>query len=187
MALLVVAAVATALFGWRAAGREWGESWSRNGAVASGYLLASVAFFWQFWLLPGVAMPRGGGDLVSFLYPAYRFAADELQAGRIPFWDPHLFAGAPFAADLQSGLFYPPNLAAFLLVRPFEYQTLEALGALHYPLAALCAYALARELRLPPLGAFTAGLVFAFGGFAVAHFGHYNMLAAASWSPLALA
>ena len=187
MGLLVAAAGAAALLAWRASRRGWCEQWSRLGTVVAAYLAASTLFFWQFWLLPDVSMPRGGGDLVSFLYPTYRFAADELAAGRFPFWNPHLFAGAPFAADLQSGLFYPPNLVAFVVARPFTYRSLETLAALHYPLAGLAAYTLARELRLAVLPAFASGLVFAFGGFMVAHLGHYNMLAAAAWSPFVVA
>jgi hypothetical protein len=185
--LLVASAAACGLLAWRAARRRWDERWSALGTVAAAYVLASVLFHWQLWLLPGVMVPRGGGDLVSFLYPTYAFAAAQLQAGRLPYWNPHLFGGAPFAADLQSGIFYPPNLAAFLTVRPFTYEVLETLAALHYALAGLTTYALARELGLPRLGAFAAGLVFAFSGFMVAHLGHYNMLAAASWSPLVLA
>jgi hypothetical protein len=187
MALLIISALATAALGWRARRRGWREGWSADGLVAAGFVLVSVGFFWQFWLLPDVSMPKGGGDLASFLYPTYRFAAESLQRGTFPFWSPHLYGGAPFAADLQSGLYYPPNLAAFLIARPFTFQTLEALAALHYPLASLAAYALARELGLPRLGAFASGLAFGLSGFAVAHLGHYNMLAAAAWAPLAIA
>jgi hypothetical protein len=182
---LAVAAAAALL--WRARRRCWREPWSADGSVAAGLVLLSVGFFWRFWLLPDVTMPRGGGDLASFLYPTYRFAADSIQAGTLPFWNPHLYGGAPFAADLQSGLYYPPNVAAFMLARPFEYGALVALAALHYPAAALSAYALARELGLARLPAFAAGAAFAFSGFAVAHLGHYNMLAAAAWAPLVLA
>jgi hypothetical protein len=183
----VLAALAAAGLLWRARTTCWRERWSAEGAVAAGLALLSVGFFWQFWLLPDTTMPRGGGDLASFLYPTYRFAADSLQAGYVPFWNPHLYGGAPFAADLQSGLYYPPNLVAFLLARPFEYGALVTLAALHYPLAGLGAYALARELGLARLPAFASGAAFAFSGFAVAHLGHYNMLAAAAWTPLALA
>ena len=183
----LLVALATAGLCWRAQRRGWAERWSAEAAVAAGLTLLSICFFWRFWLLPGVSMPRGGGDLVSFLYPSYRFAADALQRGELPLWDPHLFGGAPFAADLQSGLYYPPNLIAFLVARPFEYGALETLAALHYPLAGFAAYLLGRELGLGRLAAFAGGVAFAFSGFAVAHLGHYNMLAAASWTPLALA
>jgi hypothetical protein len=183
---LAVALLAVGLC-WRAVRRGWRERWSAECAVAALLTLLSIGFFWQFWLLPDVAMPRGGGDLVSFLYPGYRFAAAALQRGELPFWDRHLFAGAPFAADLQSGLYYPPNLVAFLVARPFEYRALETLAALHYPVAGLSAYLLGRELGLARLAAFASGVGFAFSGFTVAHLGHYNLLAAASWTPLALA
>jgi hypothetical protein len=182
-----LAFAATSALLWRARRRCWREPWSADGAAAAGLLLLSVGFFWQFWLLPDVTMPRGGGDLASFLYPTYRFAADSVQAGSLPFWNPHLYGGSPFAADLQSGLYYPPNLVAFLVARPFEYSALVALAALHYPLAALSAYVLAREIGLARLPAFAGGATFAFSGFAVAHLGHYNMLAAAAWTPLVLA
>ncbi|HEY3108003.1 MAG TPA: YfhO family protein [Chloroflexota bacterium] len=187
MTLLLVAALATTVLLWRARRRGWCEGWSADGAAAGALLLASIGFFWQFWLLPDVSMPKGGGDLASFLYPTYRFAADSIQSGSLPFWNPHLYGGAPFAADLQSGIYYPPNLIAFLLARPFGYETLEQLAALHYPLAALCAYALGRELGLPRLGALATGLTFGLSGFTVAHLGHYNMLASAAWAPLAIA
>src|SRR5207245_48393 len=81
--------------------RRWQEPWSADAAAAAGFLLASIGFLWQFWLLPATSMPRGGGDLASFLYPTYRFAAESIQAGSFPFWNPHLYGGAPFAADLQ--------------------------------------------------------------------------------------
>ena len=65
----------------------------------------------------------GGGDLASFLYPVYSFAARTYQSGTVPLWNPHLYAGSPFAADMQSGVFYPINVAAFLLARPFTYTS----------------------------------------------------------------
>ena len=81
---------------------------------ATGLLaLATVGFFWQILLTPNTWMPAGGGDLAPFLYPNYRFAAESIRQGVIPLWNPHLYSGSPFAADIQSGLFYPINLLAF--------------------------------------------------------------------------
>lgn len=152
--------------------------------VGASYLLLVLAFFWQPLFLPNVLVPKGGGDLASFLYPMYSFAARHLQQGVIPFWNPHLFAGNPFAADMQSGLFYPVNLVTFLLARPFSYATLEFLALFHYWLGAVLAYAGGRLLGLGRFGAFAFGALFVFGGFAVAHLGHLNMLEATVWLPL---
>ncbi|MEW5961673.1 MAG: hypothetical protein AB1801_28480, partial [Chloroflexota bacterium] len=79
-------------------------------AAAGGLALATVGFFWQILLTPNAWMPAGGGDLAPFLYPNYRFAAEQLRQGTIPLWNPHLYSGVPFAADIQAGLFYPINL-----------------------------------------------------------------------------
>jgi hypothetical protein len=151
------------------------------------YLPAVLGFFWQLILLPDIVVPRGGGDLASFLYPVYSFAAQQWQQGVIPFWNPHLYGGSPFLADMQTATFYPPNLLAFILVRPFNYEALELLAVIHYLLAAVFAYVFGRTLGLGRLGSYAAGLIFAFSGFLVVHLGHLNMIEATVWLPLVLA
>lgn len=164
----------------------WWQAW-RHGLLALAlYGAATAGFFWQLLFLPDVSVPKGGGDLASFLYPAYTFAAENLQHGVLPLWNPYLYSGSPFAADMQSGLYYPPNLVAFTLARPFSYQTMEALAVFHYLLAAVGAYCYGRGLGLAWAGAFAVGLIYAFGGFNAAHLAHLNMLAAAAWLPLIL-
>ena len=79
---------------------------------------------------------------------------------------------------------YPLNLLAFLLVRPFTYAALEYSAILHYLIAGISMYLLARRLGLRPLAALAGAITWEFCGFLVAHLGHYNMLAAAVWMPL---
>ncbi|TET99513.1 MAG: hypothetical protein E3J29_02630, partial [Dehalococcoidia bacterium] len=107
--------------------------------------LIAVAFFWPL-VFAGQWIPRGGGDLVSFLWPMYRFAARSLRAGVIPLWNPYLYSGAPFVADNQSGVFYPINLLTFALFGEPSYGTMEALGVFHVWLAGVNMFALARGL-----------------------------------------
>jgi len=145
------------------------------------YLPATMGFFWQLAFVPGTFVPKGGGDLASFIYPVYSFAARTWQQGVVPLWNPYLYAGSPFAADMQSGVFYPVNMIAFLLARPFTYTTVETLAVVHFLLAAVFAYIYGRGLGLGRIGAFGVGLVFAYGGFNVAHLGHLNMLEAVAW------
>jgi hypothetical protein len=147
--------------------------------------LLNVAFFWQV-LLDGATMPNGGGDLASFLYPMYGFASQALHAGRLPLWNPYLFSGMPFAADIQSGLFYPINLLFERLAHPFAYPAMEALAMVHYALAGALAYLLARSLNISRVSAIAAGLVWMWSGFMVAQLGHLNMVEVAVWLPLEL-
>ncbi len=143
-------------------------------------------FFVQILFLTEYLVPRGGGDLASFLYPVYSFAARNIQGGVIPLWNPYQFGGMPFAADMQTGMFYPVNFLAFLLVKPFSYEAMEGLAIVHYFLAALFMYIYIRGLGISRIASFGAGVAFAFSGFAVAHLGHLNMLASVVWLPLIL-
>ncbi len=146
--------------------------------------LAVAAFFWPL-LLDGQWIPRGGGDLVSFLWPMYRFAARSLRANIIPLWNPHLYSGAPFAADNQAGLFYPINLLTFAFGEP-SYAVMEGLAVFHIWLAGANAFALARGLSLRRPAALLGGLAFALSDLFVTHIGNLNLNATAAWLPLFL-
>src|SRR5690242_2840828 len=89
--------------------RKWAKQEQYDGrdrryyrdVTALGLLLALVAgFFWRPLFNSNVSMPTGGGDLASFFYPIHAFAAASLHAGEFPLWNPHLFSGMPFAADI---------------------------------------------------------------------------------------
>ncbi|HEX2069000.1 MAG TPA: YfhO family protein [Actinomycetota bacterium] len=53
------------------------------------------------------------GDLPTFWLPTFCFLGRNLAAGHIPAWNPFVMAGAPFAADPQSGWMYLPAMALF--------------------------------------------------------------------------
>ncbi|MBV8085502.1 MAG: hypothetical protein JO247_11875, partial [Chloroflexi bacterium] len=147
--------------------------------------LVHVGFFWPV-LFDRALMPSGGGDLASFLYPMYSFASQALHAGRLPLWNPYLFSGMPFQADIQSGFFYPPNLLFERLARPFDYASMEWLAIVHYWLAGAGLYLLTRTLGVSRLGSLLGGLVWMWSGFMVAQLGHLNMVEVAVWLPVEL-
>jgi hypothetical protein len=168
-----------------------GVSWravAREAACVALLALVAVVFFWP--VVSGRAwLPRGGGDSVSFLFPMYRFAADSLRGGTIPFWNPHQYAGAPFLADNQSGLFYPFNLLLFLLRPGFGYGGIEALVVWHFFLAGAAMYACLRLLRpeivLGRPAALLGALAFMLSDVFITHIGNLNLIAVAAWLPLA--
>jgi hypothetical protein len=149
--------------------------------------LASLGYFWR--VLSGQAWkPAGGGDLVSFLFPTYRYAAARLWAGDLPLWNPHLYGGAPFLADMQSGLFYPPNLLLSLLAPTFPYEALQWMAALHVFWAGTTMYLCLRYLDparpLRPVAALTGALAYMFSDLFVVHVGNLNLIGVAAWLPL---
>jgi hypothetical protein len=160
----------------------------RDLAVAAFLLLATLGFFWRILFTHDAWKPAGGGDLVSFLFPAYRFAATNLTSGNLPLWNPHLYGGAPFLADMQTGLFYLPNQVLFRIAPDFSYKALEWMAVLHVYLAGLFMYLClrylepGRPLRLP---AATGGaLAFMFSDLFIVHFGNLNLIAVTAWLPL---
>ena len=123
-------------------------------------------------------------DALAYFYPNLAYLGASLREGRLPLWNPYLFAGAPFLANSQTGVFYPPNWLAALVPAPRAYAWS---AALHAALAAVGAFAFGRRaLGLGRPGALATALVFAFGGSFSAQVGHLNQLQAASWLPLLL-
>ena len=150
--------------------------------LLSAFLLAllTVAFFWRT-LSGDVYQPADGGDLVSFLYPTYRFAAAALANGELPLWNPTLYGGAPFIADIQAGFLYPPNLLLFLLNPNFDYSWMQWLSIGHLWWAGLGVYALCRVLGIRRAAALFAGTAFAFSDPLLIHLGNLNLIAVLSW------
>ena len=157
-------------------------------------LFAALAFVWPLFA-PGWIIPQGGGDLVSFLWPTYRYAAQHLNLQSLIsgpeslLWNPTLYSGAPFAADNQTGLFYPPNLLLFLFFSDLPYQALEALVCFHIFIAGAGMYLLMR-FELQTFGFWKLGfgifpaLAFMASDVFITHLGNYNIVAVSAWLPL---
>lgn len=159
-------------------------------------LLSALAFGWPLFV-PGWIIPQGGGDLVSFLWPSYHYAAQTIHQvilGQAPFsallWNPTLYLGAPFAADNQTGLFYPPNLILFLLLPNFPYWALEGLVVFHLFVAGAGMYLLLWDevgrqsdlvwrMEIGLLG----GLAFMASDVFITHLGNYNIDAVSAYLP----
>ncbi|MGQ9792125.1 MAG: YfhO family protein [Anaerolineae bacterium] len=166
-----------------------------DGMMLGVLVLATVVFFWRV-VFAGEWMPAGGGDLVSFLYPVHHFAAQALKSGQFPLWNPYLYGGMPFAADIQTALYYPINLIIWLIAPQVTYRMMMGLAIFHFWLAGAAAYLCFRILlrhanapttedewssRLPPL---IGALAYMFSDFFVIHFGNLNLIAQAAWLPL---
>ena len=124
-------------------------------------------------------------DTDAFYAPFATFLHDRLSAGDLPFWAPGAFSGQPFLADAQSGVTYPPMLLASWLLGPVD--ALRAVATFHYLIAALGAYALARQLRASRTGSAFGAIAFAASGHLVARSAALGLLGGAAWLAPALA
>jgi hypothetical protein len=163
-------------------------------------LLLPLLFWWRLWALdPADRATIPYGDLTGQYLPLQSFAAGQLAAGRLPGWDPYINAGQPGLGDVQSGTYYPPNLAASLLLallgRPFSLDVLAAQVVLHFSLASLFAYLLVRQMArhagarrgAARLAGAVAALSFAYAGYLTSFpVQQLTILETAVWLPLVL-
>ena len=103
-----------------------------------------------------------GQDTAAFFYPVFVALGDRLVAGDVPGWNPHQFAGVPFAADPESGWMYLPAMLLFALL-PVAAAA-KGWMLFHFLLAGLGTYALGRVLGLGALGGLTAALAYELSG-----------------------
>ena len=140
-----------------------------------------TAFFWKALLTDRVL---AGYDLSTYFYPYRQYAAAALRQADLPLWNPYLFQGAPFLANQQTAVLYPPNLL-YLLVATETGLALSI--AIHLVWGALGVYAYTRRATgLAWLAAVGAAATFGLSGFLGAQVGHVNQVNAAVWLPWAL-
>ncbi len=90
--------------------------WAR--AAAGPLLVAgSVLFALRAFAFHGL-LTNQHPDVLAFWLPRFGFLGRSLAAGHVPLWNPSELAGAPFAADPQSGWLYLPAMALFALLPP---------------------------------------------------------------------
>ncbi|MCS7001479.1 MAG: DUF2298 domain-containing protein, partial [Dehalococcoidia bacterium] len=195
IALATIAILLGVAFGGAWVGRRrgwWQRDWRWDVLAVAIMALLVVACFWRAFFVADYWLPEGGGDNASTLLPFYRFAAEELRAGRLPLWNPYLYGGAPFAADVQTAVFYPVNWLAFLLSPEITYQTITALLMGHLVLAGVGVYALGVFGRLDGVGpvsrpaAIVGAIAFMLCDYMIVHLGNLNLVAGAAWLPWAI-
>ncbi len=102
-------------------------------------------------------------DLADVSYPAQKYFAQSLHAGKLPHWTPYLYSGTPLLSDPKVGAWYPLHWPFFLIgIAP---RTLAWELALHSFLALTGTFLLARRLLGSPSAALSAALFYAWSGY----------------------
>src|SRR3990167_7823843 len=116
------------------------------------YAGVCALFFWPVLLPDRVLF---GSDFLMFFYPMKQFLWEQVRDhGRLPLWNPHVFCGAPFLADIQVSAIYPGG--ALFYAMPPE-QAYGWTVALHFFAAALGMFAFTRDFGLSWPASWTAG------------------------------
>ena len=149
--------------------------------IAAASLLAAAALLgadWVPWSAKGAY-----SDLAITHWPNAVFMREALrETGRLPLWRPLIMAGAPFAANPLSGLWYPPNLLLLFLPLPAAFNLLLAL---HLLWGGLGMYRLGQQFRLSRGAALVAAAAWVLTPRTIAHMGagHVGLVYALGWWP----
>ena len=128
-------------------------------------------------------------DFTEYVFPTQTFAARESQGFDIPFWNPYVFNGMPFFADLQAGFLYPLNRLLNLFVASdgtLPVAAVQMIIILHFFISQINFYSLARSYRISQQGAMIGAVSYSFSLLMVCHVIHPMMLYHLTWFPLIL-
>jgi hypothetical protein len=104
-----------------------------------------------------------------------------VRSGRIPLWNPYVFAGAPFFADPQSRVLYPVSL---LLVASDPARAIGYELAIHMFIAMLGMFLFMRRIRAGTTGSALAAVGYALSSCFFVRLAHGTFATTASWIPL---
>ncbi|MBX3042906.1 MAG: hypothetical protein KIT33_01540 [Candidatus Kapabacteria bacterium] len=135
--------------------------------------LFGTSFFWE--------------DFVEYVYPVQTYAALAASQGSIPFWNPYVFSGMPFLADLQVGFFYPLNrLLSFFIDSNGHLSVwgLQFVIIMHFFIAQITFFFLLRSKNISQMGSAIGAIGYSFSMMMVCHVIHPMIVYHLAWFPL---
>jgi hypothetical protein len=145
-------------------------------------LILVVLLFFAKAILAGA--PLFGSDFVLQFYPWKAFLYEHVRSeGTLPFWNPYLFSGTPFLANIQVSMFYPLDFLFYMVPTEYAYGYTVIL---HFILASVFMYVFVRSLSVSKMGAMLSAAIFTFNGFLMAHLyaGHLTLIHSYIWIPI---
>ena len=140
-------------------------------------------FFAPFFLNPAKLTDKDN-DLGRTYVPIYQdIKTAFFRDKQIPLWRSRQMMGESLIGSPLPALFYPPNI--LFLILPVKFASVLYLF-LHFLLAAISTFFLARALKLSQTASFAAAVFYAFSTKMLMHTtaGHLTMIAAFSYFPL---
>jgi hypothetical protein len=171
-----------------------------------------LLFFWRLLIASDIdAVSLEEGDFSGQFVSWTSYSVERFSDGELPLWNPYMNAGAPFLADPQTAVLYPPRILTVTLLGIGEqpsngdvYAALQIEMTLHVLLGVLFMYVFLRrvtaellatkdlgyafQLHSPSIIASMIGaLIFGFGGFMSGYPQlQLPLLETAIWIPLVL-
>ncbi|MEK7079441.1 MAG: YfhO family protein, partial [Patescibacteria group bacterium] len=121
------------------------------------------------------------GDNLSINVPSKILFFRMLGQGQLPLWNPYIFSGTPFLADINLGLLSPFNVF-YLFFSPLRALSFSIISAVLF--AGISMFWLGRSLKLSRFASVTAASVFMFSGSLMTHTMNTAILNTIVWLPL---
>ncbi|PJF43900.1 MAG: hypothetical protein CUN55_06715 [Phototrophicales bacterium] len=165
------------------------------------FLVLWSLFFWRIYTPNQVdAVSLKEGDFSAQFVSWTSYAAERWSNGELALWNPYMHAGAPFLADPQTALMYPPRQLTLTLLAiggDFSgarvYQALQIEMTVHVLLGVIFMYAFLRlltykhDLMVSKLSSIAGAAIWGFGGYLNAYPQlQLPILETAIWFPLIL-
>ena len=149
-------------------------------------LAGTWAFFFEY--LPPLRSVRLPYDMEGYHFPLFQYAFLSLKQGVLPQWDPSIYGGVSFLANVQTALFYPLTWLMFLSSWDKEllsYDSLQKLQFLQVALAFTLCYLWLSRRHLQTLACVLGAGVFAYSGYLCTQLQHFGLVGTYAWMPLA--
>jgi len=156
--------------------------------------ISSSAHFWPIVLLAILTgiffyqVTLGGqvlffGDNLSLRLPSAIYGWQRISQGQLPLWNPHIFIGMPYLADISNAIFYPLSLF-YLFLSPLQALTYQTIASIF--ISGLFTYLYCHALRLNRFAALSAAISYMFCSTLIHYTSYANLLGSSVWLPLTL-
>ena len=104
------------------------------------------------------------GDIVSIFLPLRQWFFDQLRQGVLALWNPYIYSGYPFFADMTLSNYYLP---AWLLYFDNSIKAVSWLLVGHFLVAGYFTYRLGQLLKFSRLASLFSAIIYTFSGIMV--------------------
>ncbi|MFC1501619.1 hypothetical protein ACFL58_04140, partial [Elusimicrobiota bacterium] len=77
-------------------------------------LIIAICVFFAPLIFSFNSIAGNYGDIFLHYYPLKHLVTETLITGKIPLWNPYIFAGQPLLANPQSAIFYPLSIIFYI-------------------------------------------------------------------------
>ncbi|MEW6609415.1 MAG: YfhO family protein [bacterium] len=113
----------------------------------------------------------------KYSYPMRVFASQSIKEGCFPLWNPYIFSGYPFFANIQSALSNPFSILTYLLPFQFGFKLFFIIQVL---LSGISMYLLIRDWGLRGISCMVSAIIYMFSSFSLS----VDLLTQEPWIPL---